>query len=253
MLKGFSDAIQSKSKRTFYFICATPRSGSYLLCEALTGTGLAGCPEEYIQPCDFERRIAKYNASTFKEYIEALLRVRTTPNGVFGMKLMYPHFEDIITEICAHSANFTGSSHEILNAFFPNLRYIWVTRLDKVRQSVSYSRALQTGIWAQHGDRLYVPLQEPKFDKKTIDCLLQKIAHDEDNWAAYFSSCNIEPFRVVYEDFVNAYERTAVSILEYLSISVPADLVFAKRRMRKQADKLSEEWVQFYRETKGLV
>ena len=32
---------------TSYLICATQRSGSYLLCEALKNTGIAGKPEEY--------------------------------------------------------------------------------------------------------------------------------------------------------------------------------------------------------------
>src|SRR5436190_15977397 len=32
-----------------YLICATPRSGSTLLCEALTNTGVAGFPKEYFE------------------------------------------------------------------------------------------------------------------------------------------------------------------------------------------------------------
>jgi LPS sulfotransferase NodH len=32
---------------TSYLICAATRSGSFLLCEALKTTGLAGQPEEY--------------------------------------------------------------------------------------------------------------------------------------------------------------------------------------------------------------
>src|SRR6267142_4337583 len=32
-----------------YLVCATPRSGSTLLCEALSNTGLAGRPEEYFE------------------------------------------------------------------------------------------------------------------------------------------------------------------------------------------------------------
>ena len=32
---------------TSYIICAVKRSGSFLLCEALKNTGLAGNPEEY--------------------------------------------------------------------------------------------------------------------------------------------------------------------------------------------------------------
>lgn len=32
-----------------YLICATPRSGSTLLCEAMQNSGIAGCPEEYFE------------------------------------------------------------------------------------------------------------------------------------------------------------------------------------------------------------
>src|SRR5690348_6219991 len=32
-----------------YLACATPRSGSTLLCEALTNTGVAGNPKEYFE------------------------------------------------------------------------------------------------------------------------------------------------------------------------------------------------------------
>src|SRR5205823_4062494 len=34
---------------TSYLVCATPRSGSTLLCEALNNTGLAGHPQEYFE------------------------------------------------------------------------------------------------------------------------------------------------------------------------------------------------------------
>src|SRR5438046_662736 len=32
-----------------YLVCATPRSGSTLLCEALANTGIAGNPKEYFE------------------------------------------------------------------------------------------------------------------------------------------------------------------------------------------------------------
>ncbi|MCP4417029.1 MAG: hypothetical protein GY805_10425 [Chloroflexi bacterium] len=38
-----------------YLICATPRSGSTLLCEALRNTNLAGNPDEYFGPMHISR------------------------------------------------------------------------------------------------------------------------------------------------------------------------------------------------------
>ena len=37
-----------------YMICATPRSGSTLLCKALQNTGLAGKPDEYFAKAGIE-------------------------------------------------------------------------------------------------------------------------------------------------------------------------------------------------------
>jgi trehalose 2-sulfotransferase len=39
-----------------YLVCATPRSGSTLVCQALKGTGVAGRPEEYFEALEHSGR-----------------------------------------------------------------------------------------------------------------------------------------------------------------------------------------------------
>jgi len=53
----------------------------------------------------------------------------------------------------------------------------------------------------------------------------------------------------VYEDFVNSYEDLAIEILEYLKIPHQENLIFGKRQFKKQADALTNEWIQKYRST----
>src|SRR5579859_3534846 len=105
--------------RQCYLICATPRTGSTLICETLRLSGLLGVPKEYFEylketglprqpaqyflPCEeggrysarflqllgFPRlrtdpeRIAEYRSS-YHEYLQRVLNCGTTPNGVFG-------------------------------------------------------------------------------------------------------------------------------------------------------------------------
>jgi hypothetical protein len=38
----------------------------------------------------------------------------------------------------------------------------------------------------------------------------------------YFAVCGVQPFKVVYEDFVQAYEEKALQILDYLYIPIPS-------------------------------
>ena len=69
-------------------------------------------------------------------------------------------------------------------------------------------------------------------------------------WEEYFCEAGITPFVVVYENLVKEYEETAIKTLEFLGIPVSSDLVFGERRMKKQADDLSENWVNRYLEMK---
>jgi LPS sulfotransferase NodH len=75
---------------------------------------------------------------------------------------------------------------------------------------------------------------------------VQEIVTHEAAWQQYFSECGVTPFTVIYEDLVLACEATALQVLQYLNIPIPENLVFAERRLKKQSDALSEEWVQRY-------
>jgi len=59
-------------------ICATPRSGSTLLCEALRNTGLAGNPDEYFH---FDRWSEKWGMSSEEDYLEMILQYGKGDNG----------------------------------------------------------------------------------------------------------------------------------------------------------------------------
>ena len=88
---------------------------------------------------------------------------------------------------------------------------------------------------------------ELRFDIARIDALVQVIESHEAAWQHYFAANGIRPFMVIYEELVAAYEQTAIQILHELNIPVPEPLQFAPRRMKQQADALTEEWVRRYR------
>ena len=150
---------------TSYLVCATPRSGSTLLCEALKGTGVAGRPEEYFEavpatgrpprPEDYLEGLDDAEAhalvggaaapepppysslagvSSYAEHLERVREWGTTPNGVFAAKLMWDHVERLTA---------LGPMDEL----FDRPRYVWVRRGDVVRQAVSLWRAMQTQSW----------------------------------------------------------------------------------------------------------
>lgn len=228
-----------------YLICATNRSGSSLLCEALKNTGIAGQPEEYFWRNDEPFWKERWGVSSYADYVAGAIAEGTSPNGVFGAKIMWGYFDDVVGKLHSIPGYEGLPTAELLSTIFPNLRYIWITRRDKVRQAVSFEKAIQSNIWAMTNETSPSP-GELHFDVARIDALVQVIESHEAAWQHYFAANGITPFKVIYEELVAAYEQTARQILHELSIPVPQSFQFAPRRLRQQADALSEEWVQRY-------
>lgn len=228
---------------TSYLICATCRTGSYLLCEALENTGVAGKPSEYFRGMW---------GSTYETFLGEAFAQGLTPNGVFGAKIMMNYFDKLVRKL-KQLSKFRDKDiidSALLSFAFPNLHYIWITRRNKIRQAVSLYKALLTGDW---GHEVKAVSRKPlEFNPDVIDHILRQFVIQDAAWEEYFTQSEITPFVVVYEDFVQNYEITALQILKYLDISIPPNLVFGKRKFKKQADALSEEWIQRYRALKQM-
>ena len=235
---------------TSYIIFAVQRSGSFLLCEALKNTGLAGFPEEYFldgQGWEDGEWARQNGVVTRDDYLRLVFEKGTSPNGVFGAKIMWNYFP-IMHQKLTELPKYRGwNAPPLLADLFPDLHYIWIVRRDKVRQAVSWAKAGQTNVYGwSKGEPLPVPRQEPTFDFTFIDLLYNLILEGEAGWQSFFEASGVQPFQVVYEDLVEAYEETALRILDYLNVPFPKDLVFGERRMQKQADALNDLWVEKY-------
>src|SRR5581483_9142388 len=240
----------------------------YLLCESLINTNLAGCPTEYFGPAQTRAFLKEGNAPDYATCLARIMEEGTTPNGVFGAKIIWQFLENFVD----HLRDIPGYEKlpvpQLLSTVFPHLSYIWITRRDKVRQAISYWKALQTNRWIGFEDwqppeqimvqkRALAENRKPRrsqkeaiFDFKTIERLRRGIEEDEVEMQHYFTACGVQPFKVVYEDFVNSYEETAFQILNYLQIPITGPLAFGERKLKKQTNEQSEEWVQRYYEMK---
>ncbi|MBV9278904.1 MAG: hypothetical protein JOZ41_02370 [Chloroflexi bacterium] len=82
-----------------------------------------------------------------------MLREGTTPNGIFGVKVMATYVvEDVLGRLRRLPDRASLPAPALLTSVFPNLHYVHMRRRDRVRQAVSWVRAHQTGIWSQRRD-----------------------------------------------------------------------------------------------------
>jgi trehalose 2-sulfotransferase len=164
-----------------YLVCATPRSGSTLVCHALEETGVAGRPEEYFEalrhsgrprrPEEYfvgvedpsirdhlgERAVGSeppprsplWSRAAYDRYLEWAFEAGTTPNGAFGAKLMWGYFGDFVSLLRNVPAYRDVALAELLPTVFPELTFVRVVRANKVRQAVSLWKAVQTATWRE--------------------------------------------------------------------------------------------------------
>ncbi len=269
-----------------YLICATPRSGSTLLSEALASTEIAGCPEEHFEalletgrprrPRDYFARAndpdviallddpeflplfgddelgGDQEAPGFEELLERAIGEGTTPNGVFGTKIMWVYFRNFIRLVRRTPAYGDVAPCDVPAAVFPNLGcYLWIVRNDTVRQAVSLWKALQTWRWREEMGVGGSGVEELRFSYAAIEHLARQIGDHNAAWQVYFERCGIEPLRIVYEEFVEAYEENVLKLLYDLGIPIPEGFVVPEPKMQKQADQTSEQWVRLYHEHKA--
>ena len=280
--------------RSSYLVCATPRSGSTLICQALKTTGVAGRPEEYFEALRhsgrprrpeeyFEgvddrsilghlgergvgdepaQRSPLWSRTAYDRYLEWAFEIGTTPNGVFGAKLMWGYFGDFVSLLRNIPEYSDLPLADVLDAVFPDLTLVRVVRANKVRQAVSLWKAVQTATWRQEGEatgdgdedppyKSYLHEHRPqlRFHYRAIQHLLNQILIEEAQWDAFFEHARIRPVLVLYENFEAEYEIATRNVLERLGIDVPTDLRI-EPRMRKQSDGINDDWTRRYADLK---
>ena len=259
-----------------YLVCATPRSGSTLLCHLLGQTGVAGHPEEYFEALrqsgvprrpheyfDPERHANIIERLAFRElpdelehpsnplwepehyerYLDWALEQGTTANGVFGAKLMWGYLGDFAALLRGIEGNAGRPVPELLGRVFPGLRYVQITRRDKVRQAVSLWKAVQTQAWRRDAAAERGPRVEPIFSFRAINFLVRQLTAHDASWDAYFLGLGVRPLKVTYEELAEAPDPVVRRVLEHIGVDVPERLALDAPKLRVQADARSEDWV----------
>ena len=233
-----------------YLICATPRSGSTLLCGLLESSGVAGRPASYFNRRGLHDYATRWRISRPRDgrideaYVRAALAAGQTPNGVFGGRIMAETLPELIGDLAAESGS-AVTDVALLSARLGRLRFVHLRRRDVVAQAVSWAKALQTHYW--HPAEAVEPGgQDAHYDEELIGRLAAAIEGFEADWARWFAACDIVPGEVAYEELAADPLGTAGAVLDYLGLDVPPGrrLVIGHRR---QADHVNAEWAARFR------
>jgi trehalose 2-sulfotransferase len=245
-----------------YLICATPRTGSSLLCGLLESTGVAGHPESYFRHLDEESWAARWgildsSGSSFSDadYVRAAVAAGSTENGVFAARIMWGTLDQVLGRLSKLHPDLAGAERKLLHRAFGPTCFVYLWREDAVAQAVSWLRAEQTNQWQD--DDPFRPEQPsgqpgsvPHFDLEETRALTRLIDEHNTAWQDWFASVGVTPHRVRYEDLAADPVGVTRSILEYLGLALPPGLEIRVRH-RRLADDLNAEWIDRYRQGTG--
>ena len=241
---------------TGYLICASPRSGSTLLCDLLTRSG-AGAPESYFRPGSIPGYAETWqipnNGSQFgAAYVAAVRRAGEAGTGHFGMRVMWTDAPAFFQRLVALYPAARGEP-DALRLAFGVRRFVRLSRRDRLEQAVSLVIASQSGLWHVNADgserQRAKPHEDPQYDAAAIAAELELLRREDEGWTRWFSAHQIRPHLVDYESLSADPSATLSRVAAYLGMSTPTALAPGTAKM---ANDLNAEWTtRFKRESEG--
>ena len=230
-----------------YLVCATPRTGSTLLCGLLASSCVAGLPESYFRAQDEAMWASRFGLSGTYDYLDFVRQAQrhgSTENGVFGARVMWGTLDEVLYKLRPESPS--GSELDLLRGVLGDLEFVYLWRGDALAQAVSWALAEESYVWhAPVNERRNARRTAPAFDREMVSNLLETIDSHNRSWRDWFASVGVQPCEVVYEDLNHDPPATAARVLRSLGIDPPVTPL--EVRFDRLRDEENEQWIRRYR------
>ncbi|WGM38992.1 Stf0 family sulfotransferase [Caulobacter sp. NIBR1757] len=211
-----------------YLLAVTPRCGGTLLALALWRTGALGAPLEYLNLPRLEALRTRLGGGDLEAYLAALARRRSSPNGVFGIKVF-------LTQLLEARRG----DGDLLRRLAPGA-WVRLRRRDRLAQAVSLARAEQTQGWVGTGAGA-----EPVYSRALIGQKADFLEWQDEAWGDLLEDAGAPVVTLWYEDIASDPGAAASAVLAALGLSAAEPV--ALPTLARQQDGLSRDWMARYR------
>lgn len=230
-----------------YIILMSHRSGSTLLCSHLEAIGYGRPLEGFsLNPERFARKHHWGEVDIIDPfaYIKKANETQTVQN-VLGTKMNWIELQIFLkkAQSLLDGSGLDLNEAELLEVFYPNARYLLLLRKNKINQAVSYSTALQNGIWVVPKDQedTYKKYLFPAvYDREHIEGCLDILLANDVAWQDFLRIHNIPHYVLWFEDLMGNYQIKMAEVHQFLgvdgSVSIPDPL------LKKISNNKSRDW-----------
>lgn len=222
----------------YYMVCCQPRSGTHLLRRLMMSVD-AGAPWEHFLFLPIEDN----KNSKYIDSVETLYR-RGVKNGVWGAAVHWQDYMPGMERLKKISGLEDAKDFEILNNLFPGIKFIYLYRLNKVKQAISLIKAYQSGMYTFSNQAKDFNF---RYSKEEIERAILKLSKQEAKWLDFFEKYAVVPHFLSYESLCEDKAKTIGGILDFLDIKFEADESLEEHISkislhRQQYDDISAEW-----------
>lgn len=198
-----------------------------MLGHALHRTGSFGFPLEYTNPANLAEWKQRLGLDSFNAVLTEIQQRRTSPNGVFGIKIHYTHLKQF------------GGFQNVVKCF-PNAYYILLSRKDVLKQAVSLSIASQTGVWIA-GQK---PVTDsPQYSFEHVDRCLRRTILENSSWRYVLAASGCKYIELNFDEIRNNLARSIEEIAAFVDVTVDQRSIPGEPVTTKQSDGLNAQWL----------
>ncbi|MDE0482929.1 MAG: Stf0 family sulfotransferase [Candidatus Poribacteria bacterium] len=224
-----------------YLITSTRRAGTRYLCSMLQGLKIGNPKEITLYEYPHLNSIEKiYESGAAK--------------GVWGGVLHRCHYKEVLKRLRVLSDIKGIDDYTTLFKIFPNIKFIYLHRIDKVAQAVSLEKALQLEEWwivNQSGNQA----KNVRFNETRIREHIANFYLADSEWCGFFRHNGIIPLHISYEELEETPVLQLKKICDFLDVEIPSkiDCVINRPAMpQKQFNHVNSNWINRFLERNSV-
>lgn len=218
--------LEEETSIKYLIIASTARSGSHMLGHALHATGLFGYPLEYVNPSNLEQWKKITKESTFEGVLNSIKSRRTSPNGVFAIKVHYSHIKQF-----GNFQNFTKH--------FPEAHVVLITRKNILKQAISFVIASHSGNWISGQTN---KSKKPVYDGNRIKMIMKRTMLENASWKYNLLTSGINFLEMEFETICANIPEAVQQVADFMNVDIAHSLIPAEPVTKKQSSTINEEW-----------
>lgn len=219
-----------------YIVCSGPRCGNHFLISLLRQNNL-GVAERHFQRLTYHQEM--FDRQKFIDY-------GLSSDGVIWGGLLERIRDEVDQSfgIIRDAINPEMSKIEAVNALLPNLKFIYLYRINMVRQGVSFMKLRQSNIHTKYNDDK--DTFSYTYNADDIERYILNAAVCASEWQAFFEENRICPLYLSYEELVSNPIDTVEKIVEFLELP-EREIVYDKSTLPQRLfNAHSQSWIDKY-------